>query len=140
MTARSPLGRHPFDIVTPKPSLVLALAVMGLAACAPDDVGRVDQRAGDTGYVEVEPGVRLFYRVVGDGPATVVIPAGFFLEESLSGLAEGRRLIFYDMRDRGRSDSVPDLARVGIRQDLEDLETVRAHFDLERMSRSADPI
>jgi proline iminopeptidase len=89
---------------------------------------------GDTAFVEVEPGVRLFTRLVGDGPQTVVIPAGFFLERPLSGLADGRRLIFYDMRDRGRSDSVPDASRVGIRQDIDDLEALREHFALERMN------
>lgn len=112
----------------------LALVLSGLAGCAPEASQRASLQLGDTAYVEVEPGVRLFTRLVGEGPQTVVIPAGFFLEQPLAGLAEGRRLIFYDMRDRGRSDSVPDVSRVGIRQDVDDLEALRKHFDLERVN------
>lgn len=86
------------------------------------------------GKLEVEPGLQLYYRVVGDGPQTVVVPAGFFLENVLDELAEDRTLIFYDMRDRGRSDAVQDRSRIGIQEDLADLEAVRAHFGVQEMS------
>ena len=31
------------------------------------------------GYVTVEEGIKLYYRTVGDGPETIIIPAGFYL-------------------------------------------------------------
>jgi hypothetical protein len=55
------------------------------------------------GFVTTPDGVRLFYQKVGAGKQVVIIPAGFFLFDDFQTLAKGRTLIFYDMRDRGRS-------------------------------------
>lgn len=118
-------------------TLGLALAAVWSMGCgAGGDEGRRDPGVPSfmEGFVEVEPGLRLYYRIVGDGRQHVIVPAGFFLEEPLAGLAERRTFIFYDMRDRGRSDSVPDMSRVGIRQDIEDLEAVREHLELETIN------
>ncbi len=119
--------------------ILLSVALLALMGCArePDDRVRRDERpaAGlSEGRLGVEPGLRLYYRVLGEGSDTVVAPGGFFLESVLAGLAEERAVIFYDMRDRGRSDSVPDVSRVGIQQDIADLEAIRVHFGQERLS------
>ncbi len=88
----------------------------------------------EEGFVPAQDELRLFYRKVGSGPQTVVIPAGLFLEKDLETLAApDRTLIFYDMRNRGRSDPVADVSQVGIQQDVMDLESVRVHFGVPRM-------
>jgi proline iminopeptidase len=89
------------------------------------------------GFVPTPDGVRLFYEAVGDGRRTVLVPARLFLRRRLGGdpaLVRGRRLIFYDMRNRGRSDAVADHRTLSIDQDVADLETVRRHFGVERAS------
>ncbi len=117
--------------------LAIGLSV-AVAACAADG-GEGESAEGlslvvEEGRLVVGEGIGLYYRLLGDGPQKVIIPAGFLLEDALADLAEGRTLVFYDMRDRGRSDPVPDTTRVGIQQDIEDLEAVRVHFGYERVS------
>jgi len=74
-------------------------------------------------------GVELFFQKVGSGKQVVIIPGGLFLYEGLKPLAgKDRTLIFYDMRNRGRSQHLDDLASVSIESDVRDLEAVRAHF------------
>lgn len=88
----------------------------------------------DEGWLRVAEDVRLHRTSKGAGDRAVVIPAGFFLADSFDPLLPGRTLHFYDMRDRGRSDPVQDRSRVGIEDDVRDLEAVRRHLGLERMS------
>jgi pimeloyl-ACP methyl ester carboxylesterase len=86
-----------------------------------------------TGYVATPDGVRLYYAKVGNGRQTVIIPGRLFLlPDFLRLTARGRTLIFYDMRNRGLSDTVADPARIGIQNDVEDLEAVRSHFHAEK--------
>src|SRR5262249_23796921 len=47
-------------------------------------------------------------------------------------LAEGRSLIAYDMRARGRSDPVSDPQRISIQRDVSDLETIRQRFHADK--------
>ena len=114
--------------------LVAVVALIALASCRPGEFERdasgIDPREG---HVEVESDVRLYYRALGSGDTTVVIPASLFLVEPLRGLAAGRTLLLYDMRGRGRSGPVEDTSRVGIDDDVRDLEALRGHFGLERM-------
>lgn len=86
------------------------------------------------GHVTADDGTRLFYRKVGNGPQTVVIPAGLFLDPALRGLDAGRTLVFYDMRNRGRSDSVSADREVSIQRDVMDLENLRAELGIERFA------
>lgn len=118
---------------------VLAIGLsIAVAACAADrgegESGEEMSPVIEEGRLVVGEGLGLYYRVLGDGPQKVIIPAGFLLEDALADLSAGRTLVFYDMRDRGRSDSVPDTARIGIQQDIDDLEAVRAHFGYPRVS------
>jgi pimeloyl-ACP methyl ester carboxylesterase len=46
-------------------------------------------------------------------------------------LAKDFTMIFYDMRNRGRSSSVSDSSKLGIRYDVSDLEAVRRYFNLD---------
>lgn len=86
------------------------------------------------GYATANDGTRLFYRIVGDGPQTVVIPVGFYLEDALARLADDdRRLVFYDPRGRGRSDAV-DPIRVSLDHQVSDVEVIRRALGIERMA------
>ncbi|MDQ6879779.1 MAG: alpha/beta hydrolase [Candidatus Dormibacteraeota bacterium] len=52
----------------------------------------------------------------------------------MESLADDRRVIFYDMRNRGRSDEVRDPGQLGFEHEINDLEAVREHFHLEQMA------
>ncbi|MEW6209535.1 MAG: alpha/beta hydrolase [Acidobacteriota bacterium] len=95
--------------------------------------GRAQNRV-EEGYVTADDGARLFYRKTGSGKQAVVIPLGFMLFEEFKRLAVGRTLIFYDMRNRGRSDSISDDSRITIQHDVDDLEKLRQHFGFDKVS------
>lgn len=75
-------------------------------------------------YVSTADSVKLWYRVVGRGPETVLIPAGSYHQKKFDGLAVGRRVVLYDSRGRGSSDTVPP-SKVSLQHDMDDLETIR---------------
>jgi pimeloyl-ACP methyl ester carboxylesterase len=85
------------------------------------------------GFAEIN-GTRLFYEKVGNGEQTVIVPLHLFMFEDFKHLAKGKTFIFYDVRNRGRSAAMQDLTNVTIQQDVEDLEALRKHFKLEKMS------
>ena len=64
-----------------------------------------------------------------------MIPNGIYLVADLEPLASGRTLIFYDVRNRGRSECATDPAVLerGILNDVDDLDDVRRHFNAERV-------
>ena len=92
------------------------------------------------GYVDAGDGVRLYYRMVGVGPDTVVALHGGpgltmeYFAEDLTSLAERRTLLFYDQRGTGRSSLVSDAAALDARRFAEDLEAIRRHFGLEQLT------
>jgi pimeloyl-ACP methyl ester carboxylesterase len=86
------------------------------------------------GFVFVRPGLHLYYHVLGEGRETLVVPNANWLSDLLQPLAEGRRLILYDPRSRGRSSAVTDSRHLSLEDDVADLEAVRRYFGLERMS------
>lgn len=77
------------------------------------------------GFAEVEVGIRLYFRTMGEGEA-VLIPLVSWTEE-FDVLAKGRRLIFYDPRNRGRPTAV-DLEGLSFQNDVRDLEAIRQHL------------
>jgi pimeloyl-ACP methyl ester carboxylesterase len=85
----------------------------------------------DTGLIEVDEGVRLFYRAAGFGSDLVLLPNGLHLVDDFQPLATRFRLIFYDVRNRGLSTTVSDASKLvgGIHQDVSDLDAVRRYFD-----------
>lgn len=92
------------------------------------------------GYVEAGSGVRLFYRLLGSGPDTLVVihgGPGFSMEyffEDLAPLAANLTLLFYDQRGTGRSTLVSDSISLHAQRFANDLEAVRLHFGLERLT------
>src|SRR5262245_10644911 len=79
------------------------------------------------GYVTTDDGVQLYFRRIGNGQRTVLIPNGFHLIDDFARLANQRKLVVYDVRSRGRSDWVTgtDKMRRGIHHDVDDMEAVR---------------
>ncbi len=96
---------------------------------------RPDIESAREGYVTTDDGVRLFVQTLGVGQQTVVIPNDIYMYDDFQRLAHGRRLIAYDLRNRGRSDSVTDRGKLswGVHQDVDDLEAIRRHFDVSRI-------
>ncbi|HYF38315.1 MAG TPA: alpha/beta fold hydrolase [Gemmatimonadales bacterium] len=92
------------------------------------------------GFVAAGRGVRLFYRSVGTGRDTVIVlhgGPGFtmdYLAEDLKPLAADHTLLFYDQRGAGRSSLVTDSAALDGQRFAEDLESLRKHFRLERVT------
>lgn len=87
------------------------------------------------GHVTTDDGVRLFFETRGDGPGAVAIPNGIPLLEDFAPLAEGRTLVCYDPRSRGRSDAAGDGSQpAGIERDVLDLEAVRRHLGVEKIA------
>ena len=112
-----------------------AMAVLSMFACigcAKKGAERADAVPPvSDGFIATADGTRLYYRRVGDGPQSVILPADLFLHPAFDRLAPGRTLVYYDMRNRGQSDSVGAGRALTIQQDVLDLEAVRAHFQLE---------
>ncbi len=90
--------------------------------------------AAREGYATADDGVRLRFRRVGTAGPVVLVPGDLFLHDDLRALARGRTLVFYDTRNRGRSDAVADSTTLTIEQDVRDLEAVRRHVGAERVS------
>jgi proline iminopeptidase len=85
------------------------------------------------GYVRTDEGLRLYYRMVGDGPQPVLIPLASSLIDDCDPLVDGRTLIFYDQRGRGQSDPVTNPDWISFAHEVRDFETVRRHFHLEQV-------
>src|SRR5690606_27711660 len=73
------------------------------------EVGRPTARPPAEGFVDASGDEgRLWYRIVGEGRDTILIPLGSMLVDSLAPYAGSRTLVFYDPRARGQSDSLTD--------------------------------
>ena len=85
------------------------------------------------GDVVADDGVKLHYQKIGSSPATLIVPYGAMLFDDFRALADVVTVISYDPRNRGRSASLDSLDSVTIEQDVQDLEAVRRHFNVERV-------
>jgi pimeloyl-ACP methyl ester carboxylesterase len=83
-------------------------------------------------YITTEDGVRLFVQKIGTSPKVVIVPNAAYTFADFKYLAVDRTMIFYDLRNRGRSDSINDASKLkrGIEHDVEDLEAIRRQFDI----------
>ncbi|HTV19121.1 MAG TPA: alpha/beta fold hydrolase [Polyangiaceae bacterium] len=86
-------------------------------------------------------GAALFYRFVGEGSDVLVMIHGGpgmdsgYLWPDFQPLAQQHRLLFYDQRGGGRSELLPDdPALYTMERHVADLEALRQHFGLERMT------
>jgi proline iminopeptidase len=129
-------------------ALLLLAVTRTLVSTAKAGVGTTNARAaGKTaepmpreGYVDAGRGVRLFYRIEGDGRDTVVVlhgGPGFsmnYIAPDLAPLAARHSLLFYDQRGAGRSTLVTDSISLDARRFVEDLESVRVWFGLQKLT------
>ena len=92
-----------------------------------------------SGYIAGAGGVRLFYRVEGSAPDTVVVLHGGpglnleGLRPDLRPLTPRHTLLYLDQRGSGRSE-MPDTLRLTAELMVEDLEAVRRTLSLERLT------
>ncbi len=97
--------------------------------------------AWQEGYVDAGAGVRLFYRVIGNASRDTIVVLhggpGFtsaYIADDLEPFAKRYTLIFYDQRGSGRSTLVADSAELTGQRFAEDLNAVRQHFRLDRVT------
>jgi pimeloyl-ACP methyl ester carboxylesterase len=132
-------------------SLAVCVVTFGLlAACGAGtgsderaEPGLTAERAGYVAppaagsLVATEDGTHLYYETVGSGPRFVLVPLHFFLRDTFVArpeLLEGRTFVFYDVRNRGRSEALEDLSSLSLHRDVVDLEIVRRHVGADRVS------
>lgn len=77
-------------------------------------------------------GVRLHCVQRGSGRNWLIAP-GVGNEADFAPLARDRTVVFFDLRNRGRSDTVPETGDVGFPVEVDDIDTVRRHFGLDRI-------
>ncbi|HUL73782.1 MAG TPA: alpha/beta fold hydrolase [Vicinamibacterales bacterium] len=84
-------------------------------------------------------GASLYVRDVGTGPGVIVLHGGpdfdhAYLLPDLDRLADAYRLIYYDQRGRGKSADGVRPEDVSLASDIDDINAVRQHFQLESAS------
>jgi pimeloyl-ACP methyl ester carboxylesterase len=77
-------------------------------------------------FATASDGVRLSVRVNGRGEQSLIVP-GIGAEMDFGNLCTARRVAFFDIRNRGRSDPVPVEGSVGVPVEIDDIDTVRTH-------------
>jgi proline iminopeptidase len=118
-------------------AVVIAL---GLAACRASAPAAPTAAAATEGRLAGD-GASLFYRMIGSGPDVLVMIHGGpgmdsgYMVPDFAPLAEHHRLLFYDQRGGGRSELLrDDPALYTMEHHVADLEALRRHFHLERMT------
>lgn len=126
---------------SPKNTRVLSLVLAATAALSPGlAIGTSPAPVVVEGYIDAGDGVRLGYRRLGDSADNLIVLHGGpgltleYLADDLSPLARDRSVIFYDQRGAGRSTLVADPAALDAERFADDLEAVRKHFGLERVT------
>jgi proline iminopeptidase len=87
---------------------------------------------GDEGVVTMDDGVRIRYRAVGERGPFIVIPVSVFTSPHFDELAATHRVVYYDPRGRGASDT-GDFGALSLARNLEDLEALRRHLGADTM-------
>ncbi len=114
------------------PVLCWCYLAFQLASCS--DAGMPPPSERTEGFVTASDGVRIYYVEAGSGTDVLVAPAALYLEALLlDDLSDDTRVVFYDPRNRGRSDRA-DLANVSLDRQIDDLEDLRIELGLEEMT------
>ena len=87
----------------------------------------------DDRFVTTRDGVRLHTSLLGTGPSPVIVP-GTGNEADFEDHFASRAVAFFDIRNRGRSDPVPDSGRVGLPVEVDDIDDVRDALGFDRCS------
>ena len=97
-----------------------------------EDIWAFKKAPVSEGDIRTPDGATLHYQKIGNAPLTLIVPLGFILYDDFKALADTATVIAYDMRNRGRSSHAKEVNMLTIQQDVKDLETVRAHFGLDK--------
>ena len=106
-----------------------ALCFLVFAAPAP-----AQPLATETGFVQVEDDVRLFYQRFGTGTPEVFVPNRLEFVLPFASLFERFDVVTWDPRGRGLSSRPEDEARYGIDAEIADAEAMRRHFGADRVT------
>lgn len=115
----------------------LAFLLPLVAACA--SAGARADAPPREGFVASADGVPVYYRVAGSGPDTIVVINGGpgagheVLAPDVAPLEARYTVVFYDQRGGGRS-GLPDTALLVMDRFVADLDAVRRHLGMERMT------
>ncbi len=128
-------------IIDVKRSLRSILGVLGaaIAAIAPRFLEAQSRPVRD-GYLVTSDSARLYYRITGRGPDTLIAihgGPGVDLESiaaDFAPLAARHVVIFYDQRGSGRSELPADTTRLVAARQIADLDEVRRHFGFRRVT------
>lgn len=95
---------------------------------------RPDRPRPRVGYAPVA-NAELFYREIGEGQPIIILHGGpefdhNYLLPDMDRLSDSFRLIYYDQRGRGKSARNVNAADITISSEIEDLDQLRAHFQL----------
>ena len=110
---------------------------MSSAACSDSTIAyhtHSVEESNREGYITVDENLHLYYRLVGNGADTLIVPGESWYDDRIESLAENRTLVLYDMRSRGLSDYQPDREKVGLGYDLRDLVTLVDSLGIQRFS------
>lgn len=110
---------------------ILTSFVLFIISCS-----REEKPAYEEGYLTAGKDVKLFYQKIGNGKEKLILPLGLYLYPGLKSLQDSLdcTLVFYDVRNRGRSGHLTDSSLIGIWQDVNDLESVRRYFGFDKVT------
>ena len=125
--------------------VLMTLVLVSITGCAEQEAPEAEAEAPDSvgpteGHVDLDGGLRLYYRSYGEGGDPLVLlhggPGMSFMGvgPDLLPLAGQRRLVMYDQRGGGRSDPDPDAESITAETHVRDIETFRQALGLERMT------
>ena len=118
-----------------KKYISILCVALSLCAAAPAQTGNPTE-----GYFVTPDNVKIFYKIEGRGSETLVAVHGGpgnsleSIRADFEPLAKGRQVIYYDQRGQGRSELLSDGTKLGYEQHVADLEALRVHFKLDRMT------
>lgn len=90
--------------------------------------------AMESGFAPAADGVRLYFELHRKGDDYLIVPGAALVQDDLAPLAMGRTVVFFDMRNRGRSDLIPSDGNVGVPIEIDDIDAIRRRLGVERIS------
>jgi proline iminopeptidase len=90
-------------------------------------------------FIEIN-GINIFIKIVGSGIPLLILHGGpglshdYMESQLIELLAEDYMLIFFDQRASGRSFGMEDTARITMAQFVEDIESIRKHFNINKVN------
>ncbi len=92
------------------------------------------------GFIQTNDYVRLHYQILGEGKDTILVIHGgtsfgsSYLIPDLTPLAAHHTLLFFDQAGAGYSSIIEDTARYNIQGTIQDIETIRKHFRIQKIN------